>query len=234
MCEISKLCIITTSHHSTQDSRMSSAAAILCHKKHFLLFISFWFFYVTIFDMKLLILALICKKISVSIMCWSKWTLFLKKKLTAVLTLLSCVFQCVTWCHSSVCHCNSHKRSNFWNNLRNGTLLGGLKTFNLTLSEIDAHLRHAGTRSDTHLWTWRTLSHLEILRLNHLLNDCHVVSLPLDLSSSCPEMMLQSFRQQLAAQFSSFLKGKPVEEYGLSLPNPQNLVYEWVTQQSCP
>ncbi|XP_023286294.1 uncharacterized protein LOC111672935 [Seriola lalandi dorsalis] len=50
---------------------------------------------------------------------------------------------CAMWCHSGTCHCNSHKRSDFWNNLRNGTLLGGLKTFKLTLSEIDGHLRRA-------------------------------------------------------------------------------------------
>lgn len=43
-------------------------------------------------------------------------------------------------------------------------------------------------------------------------------------------MMLQSFRQELAAQFCSFQKGKPVEEYGVSLPNQQALVYEWVMQ----
>lgn len=75
-----------------------------------------------------------------------------KKILTAVSTLCVCVcvFQCVMWCHSGMCHCNSHKRSDFWKNLRNGVLLGGLQSFNLTLSEIDAHLRHAGT------CLWRT------------------------------------------------------------------------------
>ncbi|XP_034398869.1 uncharacterized protein zgc:112980 isoform X2 [Cyclopterus lumpus] len=52
---------------------------------------------------------------------------------------------CKLWSYSGVCHCNSHKRSDFWNNLRNSLLLGGLKTFNLTLSEIDSHLRHADT-----------------------------------------------------------------------------------------
>lgn len=59
------------------------------------------------------------------------------------------VFQCAVWCHSGVCHCNSHKRSDFWSHLRNGVLLRGLQSFNLTLSEIDAHLRHAGSLSDT-------------------------------------------------------------------------------------
>ncbi|XP_072240827.1 uncharacterized protein [Leuresthes tenuis] len=52
---------------------------------------------------------------------------------------------CVMWCHSGACHCNSHKKSDFWNNLRNCALLGELKVFNLTLSEIDSHLRHAET-----------------------------------------------------------------------------------------
>lgn len=52
---------------------------------------------------------------------------------------------CVNWTYSGVCHCNSHKRSNFWINLRNSTLLGGLKTFNFSPSEMDAHLRHAET-----------------------------------------------------------------------------------------
>ncbi|XP_073324632.1 uncharacterized protein [Pagrus major] len=91
---------------------------------------------------------------------------------------------CGMWCYSGVCHCNSHKRSDFWNNHRNCALLGGLKTFNLTLSETDAHLRLADT-------------------------------------------MLQSFRQELAAQFTSYMKGKAVEEYGLSLPKEQGLIYDY-------
>ncbi|TNN75938.1 hypothetical protein EYF80_013908 [Liparis tanakae] len=52
---------------------------------------------------------------------------------------------CKMWSYAGVCHCNSHKRSDFWNNLRNGLLLGGLKAFNLTLCEIDSHLRLADT-----------------------------------------------------------------------------------------
>ncbi|KAM8880338.1 uncharacterized protein AB9W97_015204 isoform 2-T3 [Spinachia spinachia] len=52
---------------------------------------------------------------------------------------------CEMWCCSGLCHCNSHKRSDSWNNLRNGLLLGGLQRFNLTLSELDSHLRHAET-----------------------------------------------------------------------------------------
>ncbi|XP_040003163.1 uncharacterized protein zgc:112980 isoform X2 [Xiphias gladius] len=97
---------------------------------------------------------------------------------------------CVMWCHSGVCHCNSHKRSDFWNTLRNSALLGGLRTFNLTLSEIDAHLRHA-------------------------------------------EMMLQSFRQELSTQFSTFLKGKTLQEYGLNLPNQQGLIYDYTPVYEC-
>lgn len=50
---------------------------------------------------------------------------------------------CVMWCYSGVCHCNSHKKSDFWINRRNSALLGGLKNFNLTLSEVDAQLRDA-------------------------------------------------------------------------------------------
>lgn len=39
-------------------------------------------------------------------------------------------------------------------------------------------------------------------------------------------MMLQNFKQELAAQLITFQKGKPLEEYGLTVPNQQNLVYE--------
>ena len=60
------------------------------------------------------------------------------------------------WVKSGACHCNSHKRCDFWNSQRNSGLLGGLQPFNLTLSEVDAHLRQAGTRSraetDVHIW----------------------------------------------------------------------------------
>ncbi|KAF7223553.1 uncharacterized protein zgc:112980 isoform X2 [Nothobranchius furzeri] len=52
---------------------------------------------------------------------------------------------CVVWCQSGLCHCNSHKRSDFWNNTRNVVLLGELNKFNFTLSEVDSHLRDAGT-----------------------------------------------------------------------------------------
>ncbi|XP_041640412.1 uncharacterized protein zgc:112980 isoform X2 [Cheilinus undulatus] len=50
---------------------------------------------------------------------------------------------CEMWTYNGVCHSNSHKRSDFWSNQRNTALLGRLKSFNLTLSEIDAHLRQA-------------------------------------------------------------------------------------------
>uniref|UniRef100_A0A8C7YMA5 Uncharacterized protein n=1 Tax=Oryzias sinensis TaxID=183150 RepID=A0A8C7YMA5_9TELE len=50
---------------------------------------------------------------------------------------------CVMWTCSGRCHCNSHKKSEYWNNLRNSFLLGELKMFNFSLSEIDSHLRHA-------------------------------------------------------------------------------------------
>ncbi|XP_041839479.1 uncharacterized protein zgc:112980 isoform X2 [Melanotaenia boesemani] len=50
---------------------------------------------------------------------------------------------CAMWSCSGACHCNSHKKSDFWNNIRNCELLGELKIFNLTLSEVDSHLRQA-------------------------------------------------------------------------------------------
>ncbi|KAM4750882.1 uncharacterized protein FYW61_005594 [Anableps anableps] len=50
---------------------------------------------------------------------------------------------CGMWCHSGACHCNSHNKSDFWNGIRNTALLGELQRFNLTLSEVDCHLRNA-------------------------------------------------------------------------------------------
>ncbi|XP_026214861.1 uncharacterized protein zgc:112980 isoform X2 [Anabas testudineus] len=91
---------------------------------------------------------------------------------------------CAVWSQSGRCHCNSHKKSDFWNNIRNDILLGGLKHFNLILSEIDTHLRQA-------------------------------------------ENMLQSFRQDLCALFSSFVKGKTLQEYGLNLLNQQGLIHDY-------
>ncbi|XP_054912525.1 uncharacterized protein zgc:112980 [Poeciliopsis prolifica] len=52
---------------------------------------------------------------------------------------------CGMWCSSGMCHCNSHNKSDFWNSVRNRTLLGELQRFNLTLSEVDHHLRNADT-----------------------------------------------------------------------------------------
>lgn len=53
--------------------------------------------------------------------------------------------QCAVWCQTGICHCNSHKKSKFWSDLRNSALLGGLQNFKLTLAEIDSHLRQAGS-----------------------------------------------------------------------------------------
>ncbi|KAM4594058.1 uncharacterized protein V3H82_025793 [Fundulus diaphanus] len=52
---------------------------------------------------------------------------------------------CGMWCQSGRCHCNSHNKSDFWKSIRNGALLGDLQRFNLTLSEVDHHLRNADT-----------------------------------------------------------------------------------------
>ncbi|XP_019717739.1 uncharacterized protein LOC109511258 isoform X2 [Hippocampus comes] len=51
--------------------------------------------------------------------------------------------ECEKWHVRGACHCNSHKKSNLWNRLRNDTLLGHLAAFNVTLSEVDGHLRQA-------------------------------------------------------------------------------------------
>ncbi|KAM4603321.1 uncharacterized protein ACJ7VT_018036 [Polymixia lowei] len=97
---------------------------------------------------------------------------------------------CVVWREKGVCHCNSHKRSEFWSGLRDNVVLGYLKTFNLSLLEIDTHLRHA-------------------------------------------EMMLQSFRIDLAAQYSYFLRGKTALEYGLDQSNQQGLVHDYTQVYEC-
>ncbi|XP_023189616.1 uncharacterized protein LOC102220719 [Xiphophorus maculatus] len=52
---------------------------------------------------------------------------------------------CGMWCCSGACHCNSHNKSDFWKSVRNTALLGELQRFNLTLSEVDHHLRNADT-----------------------------------------------------------------------------------------
>ncbi|XP_059190182.1 uncharacterized protein zgc:112980 isoform X2 [Centropristis striata] len=89
---------------------------------------------------------------------------------------------CAMWSRRGGCHCNSHKRSDFWNSLRKRILLGGLLTFNLTLSEVDDHLRRA-------------------------------------------ETMLHSFREGLAALFTSYLNGKTVE--GLGPANQNCIIYDY-------
>ncbi|KAM9313866.1 uncharacterized protein KZ484_023712 isoform 1-T2 [Pholidichthys leucotaenia] len=81
--------------------------------------------------------------------------------------------ECQMWCEPGACHCNSHKRSNFWSELRNQGLLGALKDFNFTLLEVDPHLRYA-------------------------------------------ESCLRLFRFNLAAIYSSYLKGNILQQYGLT------------------
>ncbi|XP_077381902.1 uncharacterized protein LOC144021447 [Festucalex cinctus] len=51
--------------------------------------------------------------------------------------------KCEKWQIVGVCHCNSHKKSDLWEGVRNETLLGHLAPFKVTLSEVDAHLRQA-------------------------------------------------------------------------------------------
>ncbi|XP_077426524.1 uncharacterized protein LOC144054943 isoform X2 [Vanacampus margaritifer] len=51
--------------------------------------------------------------------------------------------KCEKWQLGGVCHCNSHKKSNLWNDVRSDTLLGHLAPFKVTLSEVDSHLRQA-------------------------------------------------------------------------------------------
>ncbi|XP_077575904.1 uncharacterized protein LOC144198653 [Stigmatopora nigra] len=50
---------------------------------------------------------------------------------------------CEKWHVSGLCHCNSHKKSDFWNTQRNVALMGHLTAFNFTLSEVDGQLRQA-------------------------------------------------------------------------------------------
>lgn len=120
-----------------------------------------------------------------------------------------CIPQCVLWCQGGICHCNSHKRSNYWSNLRNSTLLGGLQTFNLTLSEIDEHLRHAGTvyRAPTSICT----------RSMKAVVACLIHLNPL-------EERLQLFKKEAFEQFSTFLRGQSLMEYGLNVQ--KHLIHE--------
>lgn len=151
--------------------------------------------------------------------------------------------KCAVWCHQGVCHCNSHKKSDYWSRLRNTALLGTLSTFNLTLSEIDTHLRHAGTHTHkavhnvhtrglqtrvlvgimfalmrTQSWTCRWMAYCT----NAILN----------VSSFCPETMLQSFKVELSTAFTSFLKGKPAEEFDQRQSNQKGLIHEWVKSRA--
>lgn len=58
------------------------------------------------------------------------------------------VFQCEVWSQADgACHCNSHRKSAYWKILRDRVLLGGLQDFKLEVSDIDSHLRYAGSRS---------------------------------------------------------------------------------------
>lgn len=131
--------------------------------------------------------------------------------------MLLCVPQCVFWCLSGSCHCNSHKKSTYWSRLRNCTLLGGLHSFNLTLSDIDAHLSHAGTayRHDTH-------AHHEACCCM-LLNSSWTFFI---------EKMLHIFKKDMFVKYSTFVKGKSPAEYGLYAQNQQQVIHEWVISWS--
>lgn len=141
-----------------------------------------------------------------------------KKSLTAVL--IFWVPQCVSWCLSGSCHCNSYKKSDYWNRLRNCTLLGGLHSFNLTLSDMDAHLRHAGTAH-------RPLIHLNLKESCMLLNSSFLWHL--SFFNIFSEKMLQGFKKDVFVEFSAFLKGKSPVAYGLNAPNQQQVIHEWGT-----
>lgn len=58
------------------------------------------------------------------------------------------VFQCEVWSQADgPCHCNSHRKSAYWKSLRDDVLLGGLRNFQLEVSDIDSHLKYAGSLS---------------------------------------------------------------------------------------
>lgn len=84
------------------------------------------------------------------ISCAEAWASFLiKQEFQMCDHLTVCVVvvcQCGMWCCSGACHCNSHNKSDFWKSVRNTALLGELQRFNLTLSEVDHHLRNAGVK----------------------------------------------------------------------------------------
>lgn len=135
--------------------------------------------------------------------------------------LFSLVFQCEMWCVSGICHCNSHKRSAFWSNLRNHKLLGGLTAFNLTLSEMDSHLRQAGANNK--FMRGDTRDEPLVLYFKYIL------LMYLFIFTSCPATLLQQFRQDLSALYSSYMKGEALKEYGLSQENQQGFIYKYVS-----
>ncbi|XP_057698428.1 uncharacterized protein zgc:112980 isoform X2 [Corythoichthys intestinalis] len=57
--------------------------------------------------------------------------------------------RCQKWQVSGLCHCNSHKKSDFWNTQRDVSLLGHLAAFKFSLSEVDGHLRQAESMLQT-------------------------------------------------------------------------------------
>eukprot|EP00066_Takifugu_rubripes_P021845 XP_011611111.1 PREDICTED: uncharacterized protein LOC101070229 isoform X2 [Takifugu rubripes] len=91
---------------------------------------------------------------------------------------------CVLWCQGGICHCNSHKRSTYWSNLRDSTVLGDLQAFNLTVSEVDEHLRRA-------------------------------------------EKMLLIFKKEAFVQFSIFLRGQSLMEYGPNAQHQKRLIHDY-------
>lgn len=126
-----------------------------------------------------------------------------------------CIPQCALWCQGGICHCNSHKRSNYWSNLRDSTMLGHLQAFNLTVSEMDEHLRRAGTT----LWSLQ----------GHLAHIMKAVVAYLNLSWSFVEKMLLIFKKEALVQFSIFLRGQSLMEYGSDAQHQIRLIHEWVT-----
>lgn len=70
--------------------------------------------------------------------------------------------------------------------------------FNLSLSEIDSHLRHAGTPAHVH-----KASMLTVFQYNLLFKYFFFI---------CAEIMLQNFRKEVSTVFSSFILGKIIQQ----------------------